>query len=35
MSIAENTQTHFDDGKYSAGVFVHLKAFDITYYLRN
>ena len=29
MSIVENTQTQFDDGKYSAGVFVHLKkAFD-------
>ena len=29
MSIVENIQTHLDDGKYSAAVFVDLKkAFD-------
>ena len=29
MSIVENIQTVFDDGKYSAGIFVDLKkGFD-------
>ena len=29
MSIVENIQTQFDDGRYSAGVFPDLKkAFD-------
>ena len=39
MSIVENIQTRFDDGKYSAGVFPDLKkafdTFDHNIYLRN
>ena len=32
MSIIENIQTHLDDGKFDAGVFVDLNKFSKTYH---